>query len=161
MQAKKLRPLVRRVNTHEAHTACSIVCARLDYCNSLLYGVSKQNIRKLQVVQNSLARLVSGTRKFDHITVITPILADLHWLPVSHRITFKIATLTFKILSSQQPSYLASAIQKYQPTRSLRSSALNKLAVPSSSAKRSVTACRAFSVAAPSVWNNLPVTNRH
>ena len=134
--------------------ACSIVCARLDYCNSLLYGVSKQNIRKLQVVQNSLARLVSGTRKFDHIT---PVLSDLHWLPVSQRITFKIATLTFKILSSQQPSYLASIIHKYQPTRSLRSSAMNKLAVPSSSAKSSVTACRAFSVAAPTVWNGLPV----
>ena len=135
--------------------ACSVVCARLDYCNSLLYGTSKENIRKLQYVQNSLARLVSGTRKFDHIS---PVLASLHWLPVSHRITFKLATLTFKILHSQQPSYLATFVQKYQPTRSLRSSSMNKLSVPTISSRKSVTACRAFSVAAPSIWNSLPTS---
>jgi len=64
--------------------ACSIVSAKLDYCNSLLYGITKENTNKLQLVQNSLARLVTGTRKFDHIT---PVLAKLHWLPVSYRIT--------------------------------------------------------------------------
>jgi hypothetical protein len=55
--------------------ACSIVSSKLDYCNSLLYGTTKANIAKLQLVQNSLARLVTGTRKFDHIT---PVLKKLH-----------------------------------------------------------------------------------
>jgi len=62
--------------------ACSIVSAKLDYCNSLLFGITKASVAKLQLIQNSLARLVTGKHRFDHIT---PVLADLHWLPVSHR----------------------------------------------------------------------------
>ena len=57
----------------------SIVSSRLDYCNSLLSGTTKSNIGRLQRVQNTLARLVTSTKKFDHIE---PVLSDMHWLPV-------------------------------------------------------------------------------
>ena len=59
--------------------------------------------------QNSLARLVTGTRKFDHIY---PVLAKLHWLPVSYGITCKIAVMTHKTLTTSQPGYLSSSIHR-------------------------------------------------
>ena len=83
---------------------CSIIESRLDYCNTLLAGMSEQNLNKLQRVQNSLARVVTGTRRRDQIT---PVLANLHWLPVRARITFKICTLVYKVQVTQQPIYLA------------------------------------------------------
>ena len=74
--------------------ATALVSARIDYCNSLLYGTSKSNIDKLRRLQNSLARAVMCTGKFDSIT---PVLAALHWLPISARITYKVALLTRKV----------------------------------------------------------------
>jgi len=67
----------------------AFISRRLDYCNSLLYGVSDSLLAKLQTVQNAAARVITGTRrKFNHIT---PVLRDLYWLPVRQRITFKLA----------------------------------------------------------------------
>ena len=59
----------------------AFISSRLDYCNSLLYGIGDGLVKKLQAVQNSAACVVTGTRKYDHIT---PVLCDLHWLPVRH-----------------------------------------------------------------------------
>ena len=96
-----------------------IASARLDYCNSVLYKTSLSNTSKLQRAQNSLARVVTNSSKRDHIT---PILADLHWLPIATRIDYKIALLTFKSLVSRQPSYLCELFDVHQPAWSLRSS---------------------------------------
>ena len=87
--------------------ACSIIGFRLDYCNALLAGMSEQNLNKLQRVQNSQAPVVTGTHRRDHIT---PVLADLHWLPVRARITFKICMLVYKVRVTQQPTYMADLI---------------------------------------------------
>jgi len=65
----------------------AFISCRLDYCNSLLVGAADCVIQKLQGVQNAAARLITGTWKFDHIT---PILHDLHWLPVHLQIKYKI-----------------------------------------------------------------------
>ena len=81
--------------------AAAIVGSRLDFCNSLLAGTSVSSLTRLQRVQNTLARVVAQKPWFCHIT---PVLSDLHWLPVRHRISFKIATVTFRVLQSQQPS---------------------------------------------------------
>ena len=73
-----------------------IQSSRLDYCNALLYGVSDGLMRRLQSVQKADARLVTGARRRDHIT---PIIRQLHWLPVRQRVTFKIAVLVFQCLT--------------------------------------------------------------
>ena len=65
----------------------AFVTSRIDYCNSLLYGISDYDINGLQRIQNSAARIVTNTRKCH---LITPILQTLHWLPVRQRIHFKI-----------------------------------------------------------------------
>ena len=99
--------------------AASIVGSRLDYCNGLLFGATSKNLRKLQLVQNTAARVVVMGRKRDHIG---PVLKDLHWLPVKERITLKLATTVFKTLSCSEPSYLLELMDDYKPSRSLRSS---------------------------------------
>ena len=71
--------------------------------NSLLYGIRKKYINKLQVMQNSAARVVEGLRKFDRITEVRK---ALHWLPVQARIEFKIRYFTWKSLNELSPNYL-------------------------------------------------------
>ena len=81
----------------------AFISSRLDYCNSLLYGITDRLLQKLQSVQNAAARLVTGARRRDHTT---PVFHDLHWLPVRQRYAFKIACLVFQSLSGQAPEYL-------------------------------------------------------
>ena len=128
-----------------------IVGSRLDFCNSLLAGTSVSNLTSLQRVQNTLARVVVQKPWFCHIT---PVLSDLHWLPVRHRISFKIATVTFRVLQSQQPSYLSSLIPRYVPARALRSSSSFSICVPPR--KTTMAASKSFSSVASNVWNALP-----
>ena len=78
--------------------------------------VTLTNFDKLQRVQNRLARVITGTSRFDHIT---PVLEGLHWLPFKSRVSFQLATLAFKTRQSGEPGYLASLLQPYQPTREL------------------------------------------
>jgi len=88
-----------------AKTLASVfISSRRNYCNSLLAGVMSGLLTKLQSVQNAAARFVTKSRKFDHIT---PVLRDLHWLPVRRRITFRVATLVYKCLHGFAPPYLA------------------------------------------------------
>ena len=75
--------------------ANSLVSSKLDYCNSLYNGISQANLNKIQRIQNTLARVVTNTSKFEHIT---PILKKLHWLPIKQRIDYKLCLLTYKTL---------------------------------------------------------------
>ncbi len=97
----------------------AFVTSQLDYCNSLLYGLSTNNIKRLQYVQNSAARLITHTRKNDHIT---PIVYHLHWLPVSLHINYKIQIFTYIPLHNLGPTYLSELLLPYVSARSLRSS---------------------------------------
>ena len=60
----------------------AFVFSKLDYCNALLYGLPQCVIKKLQLVQNSAARLITCSRKYDHTS---PLLIQLHWLPITQR----------------------------------------------------------------------------
>ena len=146
---RHIRPMLDRTVANTV--ACSIVSTRLDYCNSLLFGTSVKNIQKLQRVQNTLARVVTGTRKYDHIT---PVLRELHWLPVAQRIEYKVALITHKTLSTGQPHYLNSLIPEYKPTRCLRSETKRQLMKPTG--LLTAVGRRTFTRTAESVWNKLP-----
>ncbi|XP_071810763.1 uncharacterized protein [Apostichopus japonicus] len=128
----------------------ALVVSRLDYGNSLLYGITNQLMNKLQMLQNNAARLVAKTPKRAHIT---PVLRELHWLHVRARIDLKIWYLTFMALNEEAPLYLAELVHRYIPPRSLRSQNKYLLAEPSFHSTN--FGGRAFSVMAPRLWNNL------
>lgn len=129
----------------------AFITSRIDYCNSIIYGTTSNLLNKLQYIQNSAARLLTHTRSRDHIT---PVLQNLHWLPVPYRIKFKILLLTHKALHNQAPSYLKDLLHPYTPSRTLRTANSNLLTVPRT--RHRTWGDRAFSVAAPSLWNSLP-----
>ena len=125
--------------------------SKLDNCNSLLYGIPQNLIQRLQLVQNCAARLVFNKRKFEHVT---PLLIDLHWLPIKQRIVFKILVTTYKTLNGLAPGYITDLLDRYVPLQSLRSSNQLLLKVPSTNTVS--FGDRAFSVAAPKLWNSVP-----
>ena len=128
------------------------VTSRIDNRNALLYGLPSYLVQRLQYVLNSAARLVFLSRKAGHIT---PLLIDLHWLPVEQRINFKIMLLTYKIINDLAPSYLSNLLVPYVPRRALRSA--DKLLLSQPSYRLKSYGFRAFSICAPSLWNKLPI----
>ena len=133
----------------------AFITSKVDYCNSLLYGQPKCVLQDLQRVLNCSARLIYSTSKFEHVT---PLILNLLWLPVEQRIIFKIALVTFKDLHDVAPSYITELIRPYKPGRTLRSSSRNLLAVPRFNLK--TNGGRSFTVAAPTIWNSLPLELR-
>ena len=110
-------------------------------------------LRKLQSVQNATARLITGTRRRDHIT---PVLRELHWLPIRERIKFKVACLVRQSLSGQAPLYLADdcCLVSDSTQRSLRSADVPTCVVPRT---LSSYGDKTFAAAGPRLWNSLPV----
>ena len=129
----------------------AFISSKLDYCNSILFGLPDREINRLQSIQNAAARLVSGTKKHEHIV---PVLKSLHWLPVKARIEYKILLITFKIIRGHCPSYLNSLISFSDCGYHLRSASSNLLQLPRSRLK--FYGDRTFSYAAPRLWNSLP-----
>ena len=106
---------------------------------------------RLQHIQNSLARAVVRAPKSSHIS---PALKSLHWLKIKQRIDYKILSLTYKVLTTSQPSYLYNLIS-VQPHRSTRSSDIITLSRPPSSSSLKVNN-HSFRHASPCLWNQLP-----
>ena len=127
------------------------VMSRIDYCNSVLYGLPDLQISKLQRIQNSAARLVVRAKKHEHVS---PILQELHWLPVKARIQYKILSLAYLSLRGQGPEYLHCLITVYRPARNLRSQTKSLLVCPTFNTIS--YGARSFVYAAATLWNNLP-----
>ena len=86
-QLRQLRPVVRSLSTDATKTLVqAFISNRLDYCNSLLYGITDNLLRRVQAVQNAAVRLITGVRRHKRIT---PVLKQLHWLSVRQRVHFK------------------------------------------------------------------------
>ena len=117
---RKIR-LIRKHLTFDAAQLLvqALVTSKLDYCNSLLYGLHEQVIKQLQRVQNAAARVVTLSPKFCHIT---PVLANLHWLSIYLRIELKILIVICKTFHGHDPTYIKDLLQCYLPVRDLRSS---------------------------------------
>ena len=122
-----LTPIFEDDNDYEdvaVNVANALVSSRLDYCNSLYRSLSCRDLKKLQCVQNSLARIVIRTSKFSHIT---PVLRSLHWLPIRHRIRFKTASIIFKFLHTGTPVYFSPHLTRYTCAVSTRRSSPDNL----------------------------------
>jgi len=118
-------------------------------------GLPRYELDRLQAVQNAAARLISGARKFDHVT---PLLREIHWLPVEQRTIFKMAVMTYKCVHGTTANYLVDYIRPPLSATAnlhLRPTSSGRLFVP-----RSKTAAgdRSFAVAGPRLWNSLPTS---
>ena len=139
----------------------AFVTSHLDYCNSLLYGIEHQQLARLQLIQNSAARMVTRTKKTQHIT---PILIKLHWLPVSARIEFKSLVIIYKILNGTAPYYLNTLVSRpalsvplhiANRTRQRNRQSVEVMLEPGSFVQKTFGA-RSFNYFAPELWNGLP-----
>ena len=131
----------------------AFVTSRVDYCNSLLYGTPASHLNKVQRVLNAAARLVCRAPRYCRIT---PLMRELHWLPIRQRIHFKMLLFTFKAIHGIAPLYIQDLVQvKSQGAYNLRSSRAVLLDAPSIRTKVTL-GDRAFQVAAPKLWNSLP-----
>ncbi|KAI5629007.1 hypothetical protein C0J50_2496, partial [Silurus asotus] len=128
----------------------ALMTSRIDYCNAILSGCPTSLINKFQLVQNVASRVLTRSRKYDHITTI---LSSLHWLPVKFRIDFELLLLTYKALNSLAPMYLSSLLTRYNPPRLLRSQNSGLLVVPRIA--KSIKGSESFSHLAPKLWNSL------
>src|SRR5664279_1624890 len=131
--------------------ATSLIHSRLDYCNSLFLNLPSTELNRLQLVLHATARAITKTSKFLHIT---PILKSLHWLKINQRIHYKILSLTYKTLQSNQPTYLYSLLA-VQTNNITRSSSVLTLCRPTVTSRLKITN-RSFFHHAPVLWNPLP-----
>ena len=150
---QRIKSIRHLLNVSTTSSLCVSLCmSHLDYTNALLYGLPDATINKLQWVQNICAKL---TLRKQHYNSPKQCLYQLHWLPIRSQIEFKILVLTHKCLNGNAPQYLRDLTVSLQPSRpGLRSAESNCLLIPKT--KYKTFAARYFSVAAPTLWNQLP-----
>ena len=122
----------------------SLVVCRLDYCNSLYYGISEKYLNELQRIQNAAGKVVYGLFKHDHVG---DTLKNLHWLPIRERITYKILLLVYKTLNGMGPAYLGDMLKYANFNHNIH---LVEPRVHTSMGER------AFQKCAPKLWNSIP-----
>ncbi len=108
-------------------TVHTLISSKLDYWNSLLDGLPKSNILKYHHNMNSMACMISGCSKFDHVN---PVLVDLHWLPIEYWVNFKLLFLTYQTLYGLAPAYITDLLKSYSPMSSLHSARQELLCLP-------------------------------
>lgn len=151
---RRIRQVKKSLNEKCLRTLVqALVISRIDYCNSVLYGLPASTLQPLTSVLHYAAKLVKHLTPFDHVT---PALRELHWLPIKARINFKICLLMYRVFTNSSPSYVSSLVtpcSSLQSRRGLRSSSQGDFAVTRSLRK---FGNRAFAIAGPAEWNKLP-----
>ena len=132
------------------HIINALIFSRMYYCSSVWSNTAKKNITKLQGVQNFAARIVTGTRKYDHVT---PVLQRLGWLPVQDMLNFRDAVMTFKCIKGLAPPYLSEKFELRSELHNVNTRYKNDLNIP---LYTSASGQRTFYFRAVTLWNNLP-----
>ncbi len=168
---------IRKFLTREATETLvhSFIFSHIDYCNSLLHGLPKYQIAKLQRIQNMAAKLIVRHPKFSHVT---PLMTELHWLPVEYRIQFKVLILTFKGVHKYAPGYICDMFVVKPFNYASRScSSISDIKFVNGEIEDEIstshvinlvvpkTKCvtfqdRSLPVAGPTLWNKLPIRLR-
>jgi len=122
---------LRSVQTQSAANslALAMVMRRVDYCNSVLWGLPSTQLDRLQKIQKTAARIVTPTKHSEHIT---PVLHSLHWLPVQKCINHKVLSLAYSCMNHSAPEYLQDVVPIYEPIRRLRSCSQSRFCLPAS-----------------------------
>ena len=159
-QLRQIRSIHRLLSVEASKALIhAFISSRINYCNSVFYGATGSVLGKLQSVQNAAARLLTSKRRYDHIT---PVLMDLHWLPIHQRINYKIASLTRGCLHGEGHGDLKELLtptSSCQGRAHLRAASHGDLVTSRSTTKRLGT--HSFRIAAPTIWNSLPVSVRN
>ena len=159
-QLRRMRSIRRSVSREAMLTlAHAFISSRVDFCNSLFLGVSSCLLDRLQSVMNATARLILNIPKFGHIS--DEIRANLHWLPVRQRISYKVCFLVRNCLAGAAPEYLREVCQSTSSTsgrQHFRSALRNDLLVPR--VRTANYGARGFAVSGPRLWNSLPMSVR-
>ena len=127
----------------------ALVFSRLFYCSSVWGGISMMNVLKLQSVQNFAARIITSTRKHDHIQ---PILRDLNWLNVESTIKYRDGLMAFKCMNGYAPEYLCDQFILRSKIHSRNTRNKDKLVIPLC---KTAAGQKSFVYRATSIWNSL------
>ena len=128
----------------------ALVFSKLYYCSPVWSNTSKKNISKLQKVQNFAARIITGGRKFDHIT---PVLRELNWLSVQSHVKYILGILAFKCIKGLAPSYLSDRFRRRSAVHDRNTRNKRSLDIPG---YKSAAGQRTFLYRATDLWNSLP-----
>ena len=127
-----------------------VLTPKLDGFNALIVGPRREYlIDKLQLVQNAAAKIITKSKKFDHVTLL---LRQLHWLLICKRITFKVLLLVYKSVNDMGPVYLRDLLIYYK-REGLRH---DPLSLEVSGTELMTYGDRTFHVVAAKAWNQLP-----
>jgi len=131
----------------------ALVISQLDYANALYVELPATLLDRLQRIQNAAVRLIFRLKRRDHVT---PSMKKLHWLPVRQRIDYKVLILTYNCINDPTaPVYLKELLSiRRTGVRTRAADGPTVLEQPSTEVKASFGA-RAFSRAAPRLWNSL------
>ena len=133
----------------------SLIFSKRFYCSTVWAGTSKQNLQKLQLVLNFAARVLTDTKKFDHIS---PVLRELGWPSIKDQLLVRDTTQVYKIVNGLAPLYLSSKLSKRSDTHHYNTRKRDNLNLPLC---RTVTAQRSFYYRAVSAWKSLTADTKN
>ena len=127
----------------------SLVISKMVYCSSVWSNTSASNVKKVQSIQNFACKIITKSRKYDHVT---PLLRELNWLPVDKLLYFRDASLTYKCVNNLAPDYLCNKLIKRSSIHDRRTRTHDSLQIP---VFKTAAGQRSFAYRAVHIWNNL------